>query len=484
MSFIEAEVDGQDGVDGLFWAVSLAMSPDGRHVYVAAAGDNAISVFRRDAASGALEFVEAEFDGAAGVDGLLGAHFVEVSRDGSHVYASGGAEDAIAVFERNRATGELSFVEAVFDGVDGVDGLDGIVGLALSPDGYYLYAASYRDRAVAVFQRDAATGSLTFVEAEFDGVGGVDGLAGANAVTVGPDGTHLYAVSLDRNNDGSREDALAVFSRNLFTGALDFVEVHFDFDGVDGVAGLRGASAVLVEPEGSHVYVAGFYDRAVVAFARDPASGALDFEEAQFDGVGGVDGLLNVRHVAMSPDGAHLYAAALSNPAKISVFAVNRSGLCGDGIDNDGDGLIDFIGGDPGCDDEQDGSERSAALICDNGLDDDGDGWVDFVADLDGDGIGEFPGDPGCWDAEQHRKVPCPGWDRQRPRRGHRFRRRRIDERRHSTRGAGSGMKGKRPHPGESELRHRLRAGIATGPGAGAADLDAGRRVRRPPMLG
>jgi hypothetical protein len=69
---------------------------------------------------------------------------------------------------------------------------------------------------------------------------------------------------------------------------------------------------------------------------------------------------------------------------------------CSDGVDNDQDGEIDFVGGDPGCDGASDSSERSDALPCDNGVDDDGDGWIDFVPDGDGDGIGDFPGDPAC----------------------------------------------------------------------------------------
>jgi hypothetical protein len=50
---------------------------------------------------------------------------------------------------------------------------------------------------------------------------------------------------------------------------------------------------------------------------------------------------------------------------------------CSDGLDNDGDGLADFPD-DPGCDNAGDLSERSAALVCDDGLDNDSDGRVDF----------------------------------------------------------------------------------------------------------
>jgi hypothetical protein len=64
---------------------------------------------------------------------------------------------------------------------------------------------------------------------------------------------------------------------------------------------------------------------------------------------------------------------------------------CADGLDNDGDGLVDATE-DPGCADAADGSENDPALPCDDRLDDDGDGWTDF------------PRDPGCqtptWVAE------------------------------------------------------------------------------------
>jgi hypothetical protein len=57
---------------------------------------------------------------------------------------------------------------------------------------------------------------------------------------------------------------------------------------------------------------------------------------------------------------------------------------CDNGLDDDGDGLVDYPD-DPGCDDVDDGSENSAALACDDGLDNDGDGLTDF------------PDDPGCF---------------------------------------------------------------------------------------
>lgn len=71
---------------------------------------------------------------------------------------------------------------------------------------------------------------------------------------------------------------------------------------------------------------------------------------------------------------------------------------CNDGIDNDGDGLVDFAGTDPGCVSADDASERDAALPCDDGIDNDGDGLTDHRADASG--------DPGC---------RLPAWPREDP---------------------------------------------------------------------
>ena len=50
---------------------------------------------------------------------------------------------------------------------------------------------------------------------------------------------------------------------------------------------------------------------------------------------------------------------------------------CSDGIDNDGDGVIDFPA-DPGCESPQDDSEGNE---CSDGIDNDGDGLIDFGSD-------------------------------------------------------------------------------------------------------
>jgi 6-phosphogluconolactonase (cycloisomerase 2 family) len=362
LSFVEMEQDGVDSVDGLYGAFSVAVSPDGDHVYAASLLDDAVVAFERDQATGELSYLERHEDDTGGVDGLYGATSVTVSPDGKHVYLTSQQDHAVATFERNQTTGRLTYLDAIKDGDPGVDGLDSAQSAAISPDGKNVYIAGYGDDAVAVFERDANTGQLTYAEMVANGAF-VSGLGGAGSVAVSPDGKHVYvggqkdnavaafaretptgtlsfvgtiwdsdpgvdgldsvwsvAVSPDGAHvytAGSGDNAVAVFERNANTGDLSFVEAHKD--GVDGVDGLEGGVSAAVSPDGDYVYAAGYYDNAVAVFERDEATGRLKYREVHRDGVGDVDGLQGIESVAVSPDSSHVYTAGYSDNA-VAVF--------------------------------------------------------------------------------------------------------------------------------------------------------------------
>src|SRR5262249_24192763 len=82
-----------------------------------------------------------------------------------------------------------------------------------------------------------------------------------------------------------------------------------------------------------------------------------------------------------------------SGLAAARASADEMAASCSDGIDNDGDGLVDLA--DPGCSSATDASERNPAVACDNGRDDDGDGLVDF------------PADPGCLSVTSNLENPA-----------------------------------------------------------------------------
>ena len=72
--------------------------------------------------------------------------------------------------------------------------------------------------------------------------------------------------------------------------------------------GLDGAESVTLSADGNHAYVTGFYDSVVSWYERNASTGALTYGGMLKDGVDGVDGLNGVRGVTLSADGNHAYA--------------------------------------------------------------------------------------------------------------------------------------------------------------------------------
>ena len=217
---------------GLLGAFGVAVSPDGASVYVASGTltSGAIVRFDRDPATGALT-PRGCIQYTGGTDcvettaGLHGATSVAVSRDGRSVYVTGARSDALVRFDRG-GDGALT-PRGCVQNTGGVDcaavaaGLDVPESVAVSPDGRSVYVASEISSAVARFDRDPATGALTqrgCFEAPPVAVCGGDantvaGLFGAISVAVSGDGRNVHVASRD-------ESAVAWFVRKSSTGAL------------------------------------------------------------------------------------------------------------------------------------------------------------------------------------------------------------------------------------------------------------------------
>lgn len=315
LTFVEMQQDDRNGVDGLSGASSVAISPDGDHVYVTGSIDDAVAIFSRNSVTGALTFVEMQQDNAGGVFDLDGATSVALSSGGEHVYVASKYDNAVLIFDRNALTGALSYVGRKKDGYGGVDGLDGACSVAVSSDGHHVYVTGVDDDAVAIFSRDVSTGALSYVGRI--GWGSVGGLNGANSVALSPDGSYVYVT-------GIGADAVVVFSRDGSTGLLTHVETEIDDQ--DGVDGLSGAWSVAVSSDGNHVYVAGWRDNAVAVFSRNAFTGELSFIEVHKDGEENVDGLDSVKSVAVTPLGEYVYLAGSGDDA-VAVFS--RDGVTG-----------------------------------------------------------------------------------------------------------------------------------------------------------
>lgn len=278
-----------------------AWSPDGTHLYAVADQDHTLILFIL-AADGSLTFGQVLRDGVDGVDGLEGAIAVALSPAGDHVYVASTVDDAVAVFRRDAGTGELSFVEAVTDGINGVDGLNGATFVVVSPDGAHVYVAGSTDNAVATFSRDGTSGQLSFVQVFRRSID----MTAPRQLAISPDGATVYAAA-------PTSSSLVVLSRDSGTGMLSFVEFfkNYSFGAQDPheFDGLFNISTVAVSPDGANVYVASPFDDTIATFERDGGTAKLTFSQILEDGVDGVQGLNGAVYLSVSPDGANVYVA-------------------------------------------------------------------------------------------------------------------------------------------------------------------------------
>ena len=271
-----------------------------------------------------------------GVEGLDEPSGVAISPDGGHVYVASVRGNSVEVFRRAEETGTLVFIEFATDGIGGVDGLAGAEAVGVSPDGKHVYATGQNDDAVVVFSRNASTGTLNPLQVVRDGVGGVESLDAPRGLVVSPDGAHVYVTS-------HGDDSVLVFARSASTGLLTPVQVVKDGGDVDGLARALG---IAISRDGAHVYVTGSFDNAVAAFSRDASTGRLTFVEREKDGVGGVNGLKGAFSVALSRDGKNVYVTGHTDNALV-VFS--RDPLTGAltfvEVHEDGLGGVDGLSG-------------------------------------------------------------------------------------------------------------------------------------------
>ncbi len=156
---------------------------------------------------GAAGCISETGDGGTCADGaaLAGAFSVSVSPDGENVYVAAFTSDAVAIFDRNPTTGALTqkpgtagcISESGSGGTctDG-NGLDAASSIEVSPDGSNVYAAALLSDAITIFDRNPTTGALT-QKAGTAGCISEDGSGGACA-----DGNALDGV--DRGRDLTR----------------------------------------------------------------------------------------------------------------------------------------------------------------------------------------------------------------------------------------------------------------------------------------
>jgi 6-phosphogluconolactonase (cycloisomerase 2 family) len=339
-------------------AVNVALSPDGSFVYSPGWRSNAINIFRRNAATGALVHQATLVDG----EHLAGVVHVRLSPDGKLAVATSFNSKTVCLFSRDAGDASLRLeatrrpepgldlqwptdsvfspdgqflytvddrASAVFvfkieggkrlDLVEKNEGTEGCFGgtrsLAMHPSGNTLYVTGARSGTLCAASRDPATGKVTVRQVISDGAGGVKGLAGAMCIVCSPDGKFVYTTS-GRFSGDQAVAAWAVAPDGTLSVLQEFVNDEGE------LKGFTGGNSLALSTDGLSLYASGTTSCGLACFRRDPSSGKLEYQATIQSDATGADGrerTLGANGLVTSSDGRFLYLA-LEDASAISIF--------------------------------------------------------------------------------------------------------------------------------------------------------------------
>ncbi len=241
---IQVVKSNRDGMGPMEQPQSVVLSPDGRNAYVVAKTSRALVVFARDPDEGTLTFVQSHPEEES-------PSYAAISPDGKHIYVVC-HKSSVSCYQRNERDGRVERVQLLRDArykpgepLPDNRGLKFASSVMVSRDGKNVYVTSLR-RGVSAWARNAESGELEFLQRLDNGMEGTDGLDYALSLTMNPADTLVYVAA-------QKDSALTVFERQKLDGKLRFLEVVKDDP--PNVEGMLGARAVAISPDGKHVYV-------------------------------------------------------------------------------------------------------------------------------------------------------------------------------------------------------------------------------------
>lgn len=336
--------------EGTHDVFQVQLSPDGRNAYSVAINGDLIE-YSRDLANGALSVigcVTAGSDECAHENAIEHEEEIDhpsaiaVSPDGRDVYVTSAAKRAVVELERNTGSGVLSLMnggkacvtaEAVSGcEVTGAKGLNEPYGIVVSPDGANVYVTAVKGKAVAEFARGSGSSTPPGLLQPLAGSECVGG-AGSGCpveistamnepigVVVSPDGSDVYVAA----GAGSGEGGVFAFKREGggALAQLPSVEgcISEAIAGCTAATALQGAEDLALSPDGKNVYATSAAKNALVELVRDPETGALTQlaapdECVSTETIAGCEQVSSVglsRGVAISPRGEDVYVGSSS----------------------------------------------------------------------------------------------------------------------------------------------------------------------------
>lgn len=226
------------GGAGLAGASAVDVHPGGKQLYAAGTRGESLVVFDRDVDSGKLRVAKVIGDDQTSMHALSGVTDVVVSGDGNFVYTNSGrfrGNYAVAVFQRDKE-GNLKLIQEFFDNQDSLRDFQVGNQMALAPGGLSLYVCAKLSGTVVCLQRHPDTGLLSFIAPAEDQAAGR--LRWPSGLAISPDGKFVYATS-------ELDDDIVVFRRAPAT-APPFAESLLKTDAPPGeIARLTGHTGLV-----------------------------------------------------------------------------------------------------------------------------------------------------------------------------------------------------------------------------------------------
>jgi 6-phosphogluconolactonase (cycloisomerase 2 family) len=350
---------GSDGacsdVDGISSPAALAVTTDGRWLYATSRTSSSLTWFERSPTSGALTqrgcLKDFAWPGEQCTTAplLRGADGVAISPDGRWVFVAAATSGSVTAYQRDPATGEVTRVSCVSDtGSDGLCdngvGLRGVAGLTITPDGEKPIAVAPKVGAVDEFDI-GDTGTLSEHTCFGDPVaeGGqcteVSSLGGAASAALSTDGRDLYVGAMEdealtsfrRRADGSFAVTGCWVFQSPQPGDTTDQSDYYDYDEsnpqANGTASCTPVRALdpahlALAADGRALFAAG--DDYLDAFRRDETTGQLQWvacaeQEQTYRSCVGARGLPGASAIATSGDGGNLYVAS-NESHSVAVF--------------------------------------------------------------------------------------------------------------------------------------------------------------------
>ena len=173
--------------------------------------------------------------------------YLAVEQDSNSPYGA-----IISHFSRDSATGNITYVDQVDYTQPNLTGLDDLQGLGISPDGKFLYATSASstpNSSISIFSIDV-NGSLGFSERYTlnDPTGNPVQLYWPNDIVFSHNGKLAYV-------SDSVTDALLVFNRSAATGSLTYLGA--EVNNKDGVIDIKEPRQVALSPDDMSAFISG-----------------------------------------------------------------------------------------------------------------------------------------------------------------------------------------------------------------------------------